>query len=437
MEKVYFMNDRSMSPQESLVAKMLTLFDTAGFAEMIQPGNTVAVKLHMGEFNNTAYIRPVYVRALVERIKSLGGEPMVVDTTTLPAGPYVSRATALDYYKTAERHGFTSATVGCPILIADGYLGTDDVRVDLPEGVILREQYVATAVALADVMIALSHFKGHPVGTYGGAMKNIGVGCASKRGKHNLHLALHPKYGLHNRPFDPSVCPGRKCENWITCNSVCPYDCLQVEDSTIRYDRDRCVSCFACLLVLTCGVTGFPDGYFEANSASIVDSARAVVKTFGPRKVGFINLALDIAPWCDCAGFSDRPIVPNIGVLASFDPVALDAACVQKARESVGMPGSAAELNHVMAPGTAKFSACSSFGGADEDIPLRAGVRNGLGSLAYELIEVPTPAADGRYCYPTQISGPKFKPLFQKKPVIPEGGFRQAPDLLEGIIVKN
>jgi len=188
MSKVYYMNDRSTSIQTSLVAKMLTLFDAADFGAMIHPGDVVAIKLHMGEWNNTAYLRPVYVRALVEKIKSLGAEPMVVDTTTLPYWPHASRATSLDYLNTVARNGFTHAAVGCPIVIADGYIGTDDVLIDLPEGFILKEQYIATGIALADSMIALSHFKGHPMGTYGGALKNVGVGCASKRGKLNLHL---------------------------------------------------------------------------------------------------------------------------------------------------------------------------------------------------------------------------------------------------------
>jgi len=138
---------------------MLTLFDAAGFHKMIKQGDTVAIKLHMGEYNNTAYLRPVYVRALADKIKSLGGDPIVVDTTTLTYIPFASRASAPDYLKTAARNGFTNESVGCPIVIADGFIGTDDMRIDLPEGFILKEQYVATGIALVDSMIALTHFK--------------------------------------------------------------------------------------------------------------------------------------------------------------------------------------------------------------------------------------------------------------------------------------
>ncbi|MFQ5904170.1 MAG: DUF362 domain-containing protein, partial [Candidatus Binatia bacterium] len=152
------------------------------------------------------------------------------------------------------------------------------------------------------------------------------------------------------------------------------------------------------------------------------------VKTFGEKKVGFLNLALDIAPWCDCIGFSDRPLVPNIGVFASFDPVALDAACVQKVQAAAGLPGSVAEDNGVLAPGTHKFTACSSFGGISEEIPLNTGIKNGLGSKEFELVEVPPAGEDGKFIYPTEICGPKFNKLFSTKPVVPEDGFKRVSE---------
>ena len=245
--KVYFMDDRAMAPEESLVAKMLTVAEAAGFDEIIEPGKTVAIKLHMGEYNNTAYLRPSYVRALVDKVKALGGEPVVMDTTTLPYLPFPSRATAADYLKTVERNGFNSGTVGCPIVVADGFVGTDDVRLDLPEGFVLKEQYVATGFALADAMIVLSHFKGHPLGTFGGSIKNMGVGCASKRGKLNLHLGGHPKYGLKARPFNPHMCRGKECERWMLCQTCCPRYCFTVTEHSIEWNRDKCVGCFACL----------------------------------------------------------------------------------------------------------------------------------------------------------------------------------------------
>ena len=180
---VYYMDGRSNSLQTSMVSKMLSVFDAAGFDDLIEPGNVVAIKLHCGEWNNTAYLRPVYARALADRIKGLGGRPFVCDTTTLPYFVYPSRASELDIRVTAERNGYTDAALGCPFVVADGWLGTSDYRVDLPEGFLLKEAYIAQAIAHADVLITLTHFKGHPSGVVGGSIKNLGIGAQSKRGK--------------------------------------------------------------------------------------------------------------------------------------------------------------------------------------------------------------------------------------------------------------
>jgi len=136
--KVWYMNARSESPQTGLVAKMLTVFDAAGFEQLIKPGDIVAIKIHCGEYNNTAYLRPVYPRAIADRVKELGGRPFVCDTTTLTYQPHVSRSTELDLLLTAERNGFTSAALGCPFIVADGFIGTSDYRIDLPDGYILK-----------------------------------------------------------------------------------------------------------------------------------------------------------------------------------------------------------------------------------------------------------------------------------------------------------
>ncbi len=186
--EVYYMDAHSESPETSIPAKMITVFDEAGLDELVKPNDVVAIKVHCGEWNNSAYLRPVYARTLADRIKELGGRPFVCDTTTLTYSAFGSRATELDLLLTAERNGYTSAALGCPFIAADGYIGTSDFRVDIPEGFILKEAYVAQAIAAADVLIALTHFKGHPMGVIGGALKNLGIGGQSKRGKFNVHM---------------------------------------------------------------------------------------------------------------------------------------------------------------------------------------------------------------------------------------------------------
>ena len=193
---VYTMEMRSHSTQTGLVAQALRLFEAAGYDDLVNPGDIVAVKIHCGEWNNTAYLRPVYARAICDRIKELGGKPFVCDTTTLTYSPTADRVTAPDLMRVAERNGFTSATLGAPFIAADGFNGTDDVHVDLPEGYILQEAYIAKALALADSAIVLTHFKGHPLGMVGGSIKNMGIGAQSKRGKYNVHMGGHPTYSL-------------------------------------------------------------------------------------------------------------------------------------------------------------------------------------------------------------------------------------------------
>lgn len=426
--KVYFMDDRAAGFQDSLVAKTLTLFDRAGFSDMIRPHDVVAIKMHMGEWNNTAYTRPVFARAIVDKVKSLGGIPFVTDTTTLPYNIWSSRVTALDHLMTSERNGFNSGTVGCPVIIADGYFGTDEVRVDLPEGIILKEAYVAAAIAMADVVIMLSHYKGHGVGVIGGALKNLGVGCASKRGKFNLHGSGDTRYGLKGSDFYPERCIGRACPTWELCQNVCPFESIQITDTGMTWDRDKCRGCFAHRSVITCGALTNPVEWGELNPAAIADAALGATKAIGHGKIGYLNLALDISPFCDCIPYADRPIVPNIGVFASQDPVAIDLACVEAVNSAPGIPGSVAETKGVAAPGAIKHDKCSSLQGASQYIQIKAAAKLGMGSLDYDLVtleRVPSvqPFVQNPVGGAPRGIGARYANAFRKFPFFPEGGF--------------
>lgn len=428
--KVYFMDDRAAGFQDSLVAKMLALFEQAGLSEMIRPHDVVAIKMHMGEWNNTAYLRPVYARALADKIKSLGGIPFVTDTTTMPYNVWSSRVTAVDHLLTDERNGFNSGTVGCPVIIADGFFGTDDVHVDLPEGVILKEGYVATGIAAADKVIMLSHFKGHGVGVIGGALKNLGVGCASKRGKFHLHGCFEPRYGLEGSGYFPEKCIGRKCPTWELCDNVCAFDALHVTEQGLVFEREKCRGCFGHRSVVSCGAMVTPKDFGDANPVAIADAALAAAKVVGPENIAYINLAIDISPWCDCIGWSDRPIVPNIGVFVSRDPVAIDAACVDAVTQSQGVPGSAAEQKGVAAPGAIKHDACSSIMGSSQYIQIKTAERIGLGTANYELVKGERPSSAAPYVFnPSGTkplpSGARLRHTFQRVPFFPERGFQR------------
>ncbi|MHA1271323.1 MAG: DUF362 domain-containing protein [Candidatus Helarchaeota archaeon] len=388
-EKVYFMHARTMSIETSMAAKGVWLFEKAGLNECFEPGDSVAVKVHMGEYFNTGYLRPVLVRAICDKIKEFGGEPFVTDTTTLPYYEYINRITAKDHLFTAAMNGFTRETMGCPVIIADGAVGTDDVRIDIPEGFILQEQYIAREIANADAVIVLTHFKGHPIATYGGSIKNIGVGCASKRGKYNLHLGKHPVYGIQNSKFKPKRCKGLKCKKADECKNACPEGAIVLTEDSIIWDKEKCKGCTCHLLkALSCSVFMIPDGYFEVTSAAIADSALALMKLKGKGKVGFINYAIDITPWCDCLPFSDAPMIPNIGVFASKDPVAIDQACLDKCTEIAGIPNTQSCDYRVGNPGDEKFTTASSLFGVNVYIQLNVGEKINLGTRSYDLIKV-------------------------------------------------
>jgi hypothetical protein len=416
---VYHMDARSESPQTGLVAKMLTVFDEAGLADLIKPGDMVAIKIHCGEWGNTAYLRPVFPRALADRIKELGGRPFVCDTTTLTYQPYASRASELDLLATAERNGFSSAVLGCPFIAADGFIGTSDYRVDIPTGYLLKEAYIAQAIAAADVLIALTHFKGHPMGVIGGAIKNLGIGCQSKRGKHNVHLGGHPKYSVANAvTWHPENFKGKaETPDWKILEDCCPYGLFTVTEHTIEWDRGRCTSCLGCNGVMAPrGLFEFSEEQFAATDASIADGALGAVTAVGREKCGFINMAIDISPRCDCVNFSDMPIVPNIGVFASKDPVAIDMACLDKVRESHGMPGSIADDFDMLEPGQKRFETVSAtVHGLSEEAQINTGTLNGLGNRDYNLIE-PEPQPIEKHLFSLDIrpTGERFREKFLK-----------------------
>lgn len=437
--KVWYMGHRSTSPMTSYVATMLELFEAAGFQEMIKPHDVVAIKLHCGEWNNTAYLRPVYARALADKIKSLGGRPFVTDTTTLTYNPNPGRSTELDMRFTAERNGYTSEALGCPFIVADGWNGTDDVCIDLPEGYILKEAFIAKAIAFADVLIALTHFKGHPLGVVGGALKNLGIGAQSKRGKYNVHMGGHPKYGLGaTTEFHPERCKGKnECPIWEKCDDCCPHGLFHVKDDTIEWEREKCTGCLGHFGVnLGCGVFNIPQEPMEMLHPAIADACLATVKAVGKEKVGYINMAIDVSPSCDCVNFADTPLVPNLGVFAGHDPVALDKACLDKVGESPGTPGSQAEDVGVADPGVKKFeSAASILPGMNEEAQINTGELIGLGSKEYELVMV-KPSRDKFYGFTedTRPLGTRFRNIYEKENPFPRDryngqGFKRAEEV--------
>jgi uncharacterized Fe-S center protein len=394
------MDDRYSGLTSSIPAKSVQLFDHAQLNECFDPGDSVAIKCHMGEWNNTAHLRPILIRVIVDKVKEYGGRPFVTDTTTAPYYFYGSRSTKDLHLETAARNGFTKESMGCPIIISDGMYGTDDVKVDIPEGVILKEGYLARDIANADSLIAVSHFKGHGSGVYGGSIKNVSIGCSSKRGKINVHLTNHPEVGWKYWNFHGENCIGEECPDATLCNNICPKGALKIKEDHAEWNGEECIGCFGHQRpFFRCDLWGREKFQDWRNWFLIAmgDTASGYVNHIGKENIGYLTYALDIAPACDCAPGSDRPVIPNLGVFASRDIVAIDVAALDMSVEAQGIPGSLAEERDVMNPGDEKFTGIV---GMSQWITANTCYHHGAGTKEYELVISPVSENESAFCHP-------------------------------------
>ena len=323
--KVYFTDFRTAAYGDGLPSKLKKLIYKAGIGQIDMDGKFVAIKLHFGELVNISYLRPNYANAVADVVKELGGKPFLTDCNTMYPG---SRKNALEHLYCAWENGFTPLTVGCPILIGDGLKGTDDVAVPVEGGEYVKEAKIGRAVMDADVFISLSHFKGHESTGFGGAIKNIGMGCGSRAGKTEQHSNGKPS-------IDASLCRG--CRR---CRRECANDGLvfNAETGKMTVDLTHCVGCGRCLGACNFDAIQFTeDNAVEVLNYRMAEYAKAVVDG---RPHFHISLVVDVSPYCDCHSENDAPILPNIGMFASFDPLALDQACVDACLAATPLPNS-------------------------------------------------------------------------------------------------
>ena len=323
--KVYFTDFRTIANGDGLATKLKKLIRKAGIGEIDMDGKFVAIKMHFGELGNLSFLRPNYAKAVADVVKELGGKPYLTDCNTLYPG---SRKNALEHLYCAWENGFTAMTVGCPILIGDGLKGTDDVAVPVVGGEYVKEARIGRAVMDADVFISLTHFKGHESTGFGGTIKNIGMGCGSRAGKADQHS--------NGQPVVEEV----DCRGCKLCQKLCANDGLvfDEEKKKMRINPDKCLGCGRCL-----GACNFDAIHFVSDNANAILNCRMAEYTkavIDGRPNFHISLVLDISPNCDCHCENDAPILPDIGMFASFDPLALDQACADACLKQNPMPGS-------------------------------------------------------------------------------------------------
>ena len=309
ISNVYF-TDLRVKNGDNLLTKLQRLIKTAGIGNIDFTDKYVAIKIHFGEPGNLAFLRPNYAKAVADVVKKLGGKPFLTDCNTLYVG---GRKNALDHLDSANLNGFNPTTTGCQIIIADGLKGTDEALVPVEGGTYVKEAKIGRAVMDADVFISLNHFKGHEATGFGGALKNIGMGCGSRAGKMEMHSAGKPH-------VDQNLCIG--CQ---MCAKICAHDAPEFENKKATINHDKCVGCGRCIGVCPKdAILSASDESNEILNCKIAEYTKAVIDN---RPHFHISLVIDVSPYCDCHGENDAAIVPNVGMFASFDPVALDVAC--------------------------------------------------------------------------------------------------------------
>ncbi|WNY26729.1 DUF362 domain-containing protein [Methanolapillus ohkumae] len=363
--KVYFMNFRAHKTSQSKVKKVEQIFKKAGFESLFSNRDLTAVKLHFGERGNDGYINPVYVRAVMDCIKNTGALPFATDTNTLYEG---YRKNAVEHIETAILHGFNYSVLGTPVIIADGLKGDNEVLVDVNLNK-FKTVKIARDIEEADAMVVLTHFKGHMLSGFGGALKNLAMGCASVAGKWEQHSSSRPEVDQE------------KCTKCGACIKACPAQSIVMEKDGARILRKTCLSCGHCMICPRDAV------FFDWKDVPdfvdrMIEYAYGAVKN-KKGKVCYISFVMNVTPDCDCTPWSDSPIVPDIGILASTDPVALDQACLDLVNKCVGFSDSNLRKNHKA--GEDKFKGV--FENTDGARQLEYAEKLGMGTRKYELIE--------------------------------------------------
>lgn len=372
--KVYFTDFRTISQGDGLPTKLKKLIRKAGISEIDMDGKFVAIKMHFGEHGNVSFLRPNFARSVVDVVNELGGKPYLTDCNTMYPG---SRKNAIEHLYCAWENGFTPLTVGCPIIIGDGLKGTDDIEVPVAGGEYVKNAKIGRAVMDADIIISLTHFKGHECTGFGGALKNLGMGSGSRAGKKEQHTSGQASVNEN------------RCRGCKRCMKECANGGLVYDETKkkMTIDTNHCVGCGRCLGACSFDAISFiNDDANELLCRRIAEYAKAVCDG---RPNFHISLVVDISPNCDCHPENDAPILPDIGMFASFDPVALDQACADACLASAPMPHSQLSDN-MAAPDFVDHHDhfINSTPESEWQACLDQAEKIGLGSREYELIKL-------------------------------------------------
>lgn len=369
--KVYFTNLRT-TPSSNLLDKMERLVKRAGITNIDFKNQFVAIKIHFGEPGNLAYIRPNYAARMATLLRSLGAKPFLTDCNTLYSG---RRSNAVDHLESAMENGFNPISAKCEVIIADGLKGTDYREIEI-NGEYCKAPKIGAAIVDADIILTMNHFKGHEQTGFGGALKNLGMGCASVGGKLELHSASQPIVDREN------------CKSCNICVKHCAHDTIHLDGSKIAtIDYEKCVGCGQCVALCQYDAAVMGDGdTSERLNYKIAEYSKAVLLDKPNFHISFI---MNVSPECDCWNHNDAAIVPDLGIAASFDPVALDKACAD-----IVINAPILETGNRLSdsPHHDHLEGCDKFHIMHPETNWQAGLEHaekiGLGTQEYELITV-------------------------------------------------
>ncbi|MFH2064812.1 MAG: DUF362 domain-containing protein [Pseudomonadota bacterium] len=369
MKSIVYFTDLSAGPKENLLSKLGRLLEIAGLEKVVHKRDLVAIKLHFGELGNTAYIRPVFFRKIVETIRKAGGDPFLTDANTVYAG---TRSDSVNHLQTAIHNGFAYSVVDAPIIIADGLRGKSEIAVEINQKR-FEKVYIGSEIVNADALISIAHFKGHELSGFGGTIKNLGMGCASRKGKLAQHSSVSPKVIT------------KKCIGCEDCVPHCSQHAISVENKKASINPETCIGCGECILI--CPNSAIQIQWNQSVPVFLENMAEYTMGVLQNKsqKALFVNFITDISPACDCYGHNDSPLVRNIGILASTDPVAIDQASVDLVNKEIALPGSCLKENR--GAGEDKFKGLYPY--VDWTIQLDYAEQLGLGTRGYILEDLP------------------------------------------------
>lgn len=367
---VYFMDLRATS-RENLPDKLARLLKNAGLSKVLQKQGLTAVKLHFGELGNTAYIRPVFIRKVIQSIKKAGASPFLTDANTLYAG---TRSDSVSHIHTAVANGFSYSSMDAtPIIIADGLAGKSENKIKIDQKN-CKHAYIGSEIVAADSLISIAHFKGHELTGFGGTLKNLGMGCASRRGKLDQHSNVSPRIKR------------KTCIGCAQCKLHCPAGAIYLENKKAYIDSKKCIGCAEC--IVRCPTSSINVRWNQSVTTfleKMIEYTMAVLANKKDKAL-FVNFITDISPKCDCLPYNESPITDNVGVIASLDPVAIDQAGADLVNSRPGLASSC--LKKGLAPGEDKFTAL--YPDIDWEYQLDYAQKLGIGTRDYRLVNLRT-----------------------------------------------